>query len=599
MKASSFHATLLLASVLLAASSAFAVDEGSASHPRFQAIEEATATGELGEAEGALYKAFAIRGSTLLPERYRPRDATPLKCGTQIMEQARRNLDPWPGVIRQEGRATLLRPNLPQYIDTSHFRIHYSTSGGNMIYGWPNTAYRDAVALSVETCWTYFHAQNGWPVPPSDGTAGGGSGLIDCYVDALNGVYGYTQSEYAAGQHVNDYTAYFVIDNDYAGFGYPDRTDPMKVTVAHEYHHVVQMGLNAINGAWWMENTSTFMEDEVYDEINDNYNYLQCYFGVPYNRLNNFNGCWEYAAFIWPTYLSEGLGGHSLVRDIWVDFADLTNLYTVFDNNLATYGLTLDTAMAEWARWNVFTGNRDDGHHYTEGGPYNRYIAYDNSLSTYPQYDRHPTSSKMPKGLGTNFTKLVPEYGSTDNKIEITYRGPSCSVHHVISFARKIAGEETYEEWDVDLDGSGFASLEMLRWDETEWLFLVVPMKRMCGSIGKDFSFDAVTSQQPTDVADLVAPTRIIRLDQNEPNPFNPKTTIPYALTAEGAVRLDIFDTSGRHVRTLVSGTQSAGEHTVAWFGHDDAGDSVPTGLYFYRLEVDGRREMRKMLLIE
>jgi hypothetical protein len=523
-----------------------------------------------------------------------------MKCATQILEEARRSLPEMPQGLRTALEEALVRPVLPSFIDTAHFRIHYSTSGGNVIYQWPNTSYRDAVMTSCETSWTATHTTHGWPTPPSDGANGGGSGLIDCYVDALSGVYGYTESEsQAAGGYPDDWTAFFVIDNDYTGFGYADRTLPMKVTVAHEYHHVVQMGMKANGGAWWMENTSVFIEDEVYDSINDNYQYLTCYFAFPWERLHgNFNGCWEYACFIWPTYISEHWG-HALVREIWHDFATQQNLYTAFDNELAVYGENLDTGFAEWARWNLYTRDRDDGDHYIEGGAYQPQVNYDGNWNTYPQLNKHPLASKKPKGLGANYTRFRPQTGSTDNQIEIAYLGPGCSYSHEISFVRKFVNEAVWEEYIVPVDGAGNASLALLRWDETEYLFMAVPMKRGCGALAQDFTYSAVTSQQPTDVAEGTVPNRVIRLDQNHPNPFYPRTTIQYSLPSAGEVELAIFDASGRRVRTLVRGHQDAGEHQVRWLADDDGGRAVPVGVYFYSLRAGGEEARRKMLLVE
>jgi hypothetical protein len=69
------------------------------------------------------------------------------------------------------------------------------------------------------------------------------------------------------------------------------------------------------------------------------------------------------------------------------------------------------------------------------------------------------------------------------------------------------------------------------------------------------------------------------------PNPTTGPTTIFYALPAEGPVRLDIYDSSGRRVRTLARGTQVAGPHTVTWERLDDREQPVPGGVYFVRLQ--------------
>ena len=88
-------------------------------------------------------------------------------------------------------------------------------------------------------------------------------------------------------------------------------------------------------------------------------------------------------------------------------------------------------------------------------------------------------------------------------------------------------------------------------------------------------------------------------LEPNFPNPFNPGTTIPFALSRPGFVRLVIFDALGQKVRTLVSGQMEAGYHTLVWNGLDDGGLPAAAGVYLCRLEAEAFRQTRKMTLIK
>ncbi len=85
----------------------------------------------------------------------------------------------------------------------------------------------------------------------------------------------------------------------------------------------------------------------------------------------------------------------------------------------------------------------------------------------------------------------------------------------------------------------------------------------------------------------------------NHPNPFNPSTTIRYALASAGSVRLVVFDTVGRRVRALVDESQPAGDHRVQFDGRDDRGGALASGVYFYRLEANGVVRTRKMVLLK
>ncbi len=90
-----------------------------------------------------------------------------------------------------------------------------------------------------------------------------------------------------------------------------------------------------------------------------------------------------------------------------------------------------------------------------------------------------------------------------------------------------------------------------------------------------------------------------LRLEQNHPNPFNPRTEIKFALETDGRVDLKVFDVNGRLVRTLVADSMPAGEHRVIWEGRDQKGNSVGSGVYLYRLSANGEVKSRTMVLIK
>ncbi|NQT24144.1 Ig-like domain-containing protein [candidate division KSB1 bacterium] len=89
-------------------------------------------------------------------------------------------------------------------------------------------------------------------------------------------------------------------------------------------------------------------------------------------------------------------------------------------------------------------------------------------------------------------------------------------------------------------------------------------------------------------------------LSQNYPNPFNPVTSIQYSIPDALKVRLRVFDTLGREVVTLINKNQTAGVHTVMWNSKDRNGQSVSSGIYLYRLEINGQTKLtRRMLLLK
>ena len=86
----------------------------------------------------------------------------------------------------------------------------------------------------------------------------------------------------------------------------------------------------------------------------------------------------------------------------------------------------------------------------------------------------------------------------------------------------------------------------------------------------------------------------------NYPNPFNPVTTIQYALPTATDVELTVYNVVGQAVRTLVAEHQCAGHYAVEWDATDDRGHSMSAGMYFYRLQAGGQfLAVEKMLLLK
>ena len=91
-------------------------------------------------------------------------------------------------------------------------------------------------------------------------------------------------------------------------------------------------------------------------------------------------------------------------------------------------------------------------------------------------------------------------------------------------------------------------------------------------------------------------------LDQNYPNPFNPETTIDFAINANNAyktAKLTIYNLLGERVTTLLDKPLPAGNYSFRWKGTNDKGESVASGVYFYRLTVGDQAQSKKMVLLK
>jgi hypothetical protein len=96
----------------------------------------------------------------------------------------------------------------------------------------------------------------------------------------------------------------------------------------------------------------------------------------------------------------------------------------------------------------------------------------------------------------------------------------------------------------------------------------------------------------------VATPALPLTLYQNQPNPFNPSTTIRYYLPQSSRVRLEVYDASGRRVRTLVDEMQQEGSHSVEWAGNNEQGVPVSSGMYFCRLSAGKEIISKKMVLL-
>ncbi|MEJ2720489.1 MAG: FlgD immunoglobulin-like domain containing protein [bacterium] len=106
-------------------------------------------------------------------------------------------------------------------------------------------------------------------------------------------------------------------------------------------------------------------------------------------------------------------------------------------------------------------------------------------------------------------------------------------------------------------------------------------------------------SEVVSPVARVTLASAALRLDQNHPNPFNPRTTISFSVPDRARVRLAVYSADGRLVRTLVDGAVPGGFNEVSWDGMDGNGSPVSSGVYFYRLETGKRMLARKMVYLK
>ena len=474
-------------------------------------IDAAHHDGRLSFEESILMKAWSLYAPDRLPEAYR--GSVPEKCGSPTAREIEAALPELAQAVASEIRDTRVRPLNQTYIDTEHFRIHYDTTGGATILNWPDTSYRDAIAVSVELSWDLEVDGLGFRPPPSDGSDPGdhgGNGLYDVYVQDLGtSYYGYALPTYLQpGGPAQDASSYLVIDNDYLGFGYPDPQDPMKVTVAHEFNHSCQFAHNVYQESWYMECSAVWAEDIVYDSINDYYFYIPYYLNYPYRSIE-YEYTAMYGSTVWNHYLAHQFG-NDIVPDIWYDLESTDDALAGLDSHLTGLGSGLEDEFLGCATWNWFTGSRDDGGHYEEGASWGL-AAAQRTYTSYPVVGGAPQSLHRPDHIGANYI-LFSNTGGPDDQLEVSYDGPvPASTENRVFFNTKTTGNATAEYGEMTLNGFGNGNMLVSGWDGLNQVcMVVVNVSRTVDNMEYTYDIDVSSPVEGVFYASFVEPMSVI-----------------------------------------------------------------------------------------
>ncbi|HEY5973724.1 MAG TPA: MXAN_6640 family putative metalloprotease [Geobacteraceae bacterium] len=256
---------------------------------------------------------------------------------------------------------------------TAHFTVHYATSGGdappaadlnsNSVPDWIET-----VAATFESVYSQETATLGYQPPPTVNSQPYGIYLQNL---GSQSIFGFTQSDVQAAPGSNSVTSFIVIDNDFldpifqssipgAGNSTSKALSALQITAAHEFHHAIQYGYNFFFDIWYAEATSTWLEDELYDAVNQLYNYLPAFYLNISNSLDtpvDVNTGGGYARWLFNRSLAER---HSpaTIRNVWERLATLAPpssgadipMAPVIDATLNGVGDSVGTAYFEFAK---------------------------------------------------------------------------------------------------------------------------------------------------------------------------------------------------------------------------------------------------------
>lgn len=191
----------------------------------------------------------------------------------------------------------------------------------------------------LEEVYTAEVTQMGYRAPKSDATSTnrGPDGRLDVYLVDIGdqGIFGYCTTDDPNVDVLGtdaypfyDVSSYCVLDDDFTPDQFPTTSGlaALQVTAAHEFFHAVQFAYDFLEDRWMLEGTASWMEDEVYDDVDDNYQYLgnsqitDATFPLDFTA-GSFNA-YHYGSWIWWRFVSEYFGDvtapdPTVIRDAW------------------------------------------------------------------------------------------------------------------------------------------------------------------------------------------------------------------------------------------------------------------------------------------
>ncbi len=556
------------------------------------------------EAETA-YRLLEVTSPEAVPADFTG-GAVPHYCGTPLAVaavEALEGADPFAG--RLLARA-LRRPALAHEAvsPSGRFRVHYDTEGPDAVAaadadgnGLPD--YVDLTMTLADSAWHVQIDVLGYREPPRDDGVGGGD-EIDIYLTDLGRSRRYGLTYPMSGGDSGP--SYLEIENDFENAvfgtdnvcrGYPGSRglDALRVTLAHEFFHVVQFGYyQGFDGSWWQEATATWMEDVVHPGANDYLQYLCDFLGSPGRALDGGDprvDLHAYGSTIFAFFLDQR-HGREVVRRSWEEHgrrrsASLGNLDRALRDFQGEAGVSgpeagLQQAFSEFAVWSWFVGDRHREEFFAEGDLY----PSRDELAFPVTAGAAVTDSGTVDHLASRYLRLDPRLlpGGVTLRIEQA-RGRWRNV-------LLLATPNTFHVRDLRED----RVVEVPGWDAWDEVILVLSNVELHG---RGYDYEVAVAYDDTEWTDP------LHLGAVWPNPFRPwlhgEVWIPFSRPSPDA-RLTLYAADGREVRRFDLGPRHAPRYFVPWDGANESGEPVGSGIYYAVLEAEGVSLRRALAVV-
>lgn len=524
------------------------------------------------------------------------------KCGFGISAQLYENYDRLTSDQQAILNILLGRPDKHTSIvsPSGYFRIHYDTTG----YGAPNYFPEltglsqseiikmsvDSLAAALDSAYNFEINVLGYQIPVTDGNDGGDDRYDVYIIEYGQGYYGST--EFTASNQQGFYPSYILIDNDMAGVT-THGIAGAKVTAAHEFHHAIQIGAYGWLGSsqqYIYEMTSTAMEEFVYDEVNDYYQYLQKLIRQPSISLveNGPGENYGYRNSIYYIYLHQrflaGEGdwykGHVIFKMVWELIRDQKSISVVEALTLAHIknGTAFEYEFNKFGAWLYFTGKRTIAGKYFE------------EARNYTEIQLQPFYKFEEPGKQYSINDFKP-ISNTYLFFDLSYSGFNDTLVSIIS--------------NGNINGAMSTPLQ-----SSSFIYNLFSENRSGSTHIIDSYYSLIESgdksyfREINIYNDFIASGGELKreeIDYVYPQPFayskHNLINIPTVYNSLGYADVNIYTTGMNLVYRDKLKISTIPKIVVMWNGRDDNGNKLPTGVYIYVTNSDDKVKKGKLVI--
>jgi hypothetical protein len=486
---------LFILTSLSSSNSTHANAKGTSHWANAKRIDADVKAGKITFDEALLLKTLSIQTPWVLPDEYRP--SAPARDTTAVLLEVLDQLPKAHPEVQNFIRFILARPDKRQHMsepglysapvsrkdiasksvelvlaapstvyDTpeGHFRIFYDTKGPNS----SSLAYAQQLGGFLETSWSHEVTTLGFRSPDL-----GSDGKVEVFILELgNTLFGRADTD--GFLEINRDMSWAPPNDDPAG----DSTGALKVTAAHEFFHLIQFATTSFLGrdgeSWWLESSATFMEDEVFDGVNDYRNYLSQFFNSTQVTIDSIDGGYE--TVLINKLLKEKFNGGDpkIVKEVLEGLGVFTSTEESMASVLGGKGSSLADGFKHFALWNFMVGSRHDASFYEEGSTYPTFANFQDSHSLSSTNTSTGERSISVNNLAANYYRITPDSGlTTAQKLTVEVGRSSDQIRGWVVVEAK-AGSDDIKELSFGADGKAKVTVDDFSASNTDEVVLIL-----------------------------------------------------------------------------------------------------------------------------